>query len=98
MKIEASHNDFKILFAWHSLGTAKPIPSTDSGPALVQPLAAGNANAPGATYCQQFAESGIFIVLNEALFTGSTSSAPTVANNLFACIHGKSIGNEFRAR
>jgi hypothetical protein len=46
-------------------------------------LAANNANASGTTYCQQYAASGIFIAQNQALFTGATSPAPAVANNLF---------------
>lgn len=48
-----------------------------------QPQAADNANASGTTYCQSYAQSGIFIALNEQLFTGTTSPAPAVANNLF---------------
>lgn len=48
-----------------------------------QPQAADNANASGTTYCQQYAQSGIFIAQNQALFTGTTSPAPAVANNLF---------------
>ncbi|CZR50853.1 uncharacterized protein PAC_00727 [Phialocephala subalpina] len=48
-----------------------------------QPQAADTANASGTTYCQQYAASGIFIALNQQLFTGTTSPAPAVANNLF---------------
>lgn len=48
-----------------------------------QPQAADNANASGTTYCQRYAESGIFIASNEALFLKATSPAPGVANNLF---------------
>lgn len=48
-----------------------------------QPQAADNANASGTTYCQQYAASGLFIAQNQALFTGGTSPAPAVANNLF---------------
>ena len=48
-----------------------------------QPQAADNANASGTTYCQQYAQSGIFIADNEALFTKATSPAPATANNLF---------------
>jgi len=48
-----------------------------------QPQAADAANASGVTYCQRYAASGIFIAENEALFTGATSPAPAVANNLF---------------
>jgi hypothetical protein len=48
-----------------------------------QPQAADSANASGTTYCQQYAQSALFIAENEALFTGQTSPAPAVANNLF---------------
>ena len=48
-----------------------------------QPQAADTANASGTTYCRQYAASGIFIAENEALFTGTTSPAAAVANNLF---------------
>jgi hypothetical protein len=48
-----------------------------------QPQAADNANASGTTYCQSYAASGIFIAENEALFTGTTTPAAEVANNLF---------------
>jgi hypothetical protein len=48
-----------------------------------QPQAADSANASGTTYCQQYAQSALFIAENEALFTGTTSPAPAVANNLF---------------
>jgi hypothetical protein len=48
-----------------------------------QPQAADAANASGTTYCQQYAQSALFIAENEALFTGQTSPAPAVANNLF---------------
>ncbi|RAO71874.1 uncharacterized protein BHQ10_007886 [Talaromyces amestolkiae] len=48
-----------------------------------QPLALNTANASGTTYCKQYASSGIFIAQNQALFTGQTSPATNVANNLF---------------
>jgi hypothetical protein len=48
-----------------------------------QPQAADTANASGTTYCQRYAESGIFIASNQALFSKATSPAPGVANNLF---------------
>ncbi|KAE9381529.1 hypothetical protein N431DRAFT_539165 [Stipitochalara longipes BDJ] len=48
-----------------------------------QPQAADTANASGTTYCQQYAQSALFIATNEALFTKATSPAPAVANNLF---------------
>jgi hypothetical protein len=48
-----------------------------------QPQAADLANASGTTYCMQYAASGIFIALNEALFTGATSPAPAASNSLF---------------
>ncbi|KAG1747449.1 hypothetical protein EDB19DRAFT_1630931 [Suillus lakei] len=44
---------------------------------------ADNANASGTTYCQQFAQSGLFISLNQQLFTGTTSPAADQATNLF---------------
>ncbi|KAG2143087.1 hypothetical protein DEU56DRAFT_733586 [Suillus clintonianus] len=44
---------------------------------------ADNANASGTTYCQQFAQSGLFISLNQQLFTGKTSPAADQATNLF---------------
>jgi len=37
----------------------------------------------GTSYCQSYASSALFIATNEALFKGSTSPAPAVANNLF---------------
>jgi hypothetical protein len=48
-----------------------------------QPQAATAADASGTTYCQQYAASALFIAQNQALFTGTTSPAPAVANNLF---------------
>ncbi|PMD39935.1 hypothetical protein L207DRAFT_566806 [Hyaloscypha variabilis F] len=48
-----------------------------------QPQAADAANASGTTYCQQYAQSALFIASNEALFSKATSPAPAVANNLF---------------
>jgi len=48
-----------------------------------QPQAADSGNASGTTYCQQYAQSALFIAENEALFMGKTSPAPAVANNLF---------------
>lgn len=48
-----------------------------------QPQAADAANASAVTYCTRYAESGLFIASNEALFTGATSPAPGASNNLF---------------
>ena len=45
--------------------------------------AADTANASGTTYCQRYAESGIWIAQNEALFTGGPSPAPAASSNLF---------------
>ncbi|KAI6001497.1 hypothetical protein EDC04DRAFT_2583938 [Pisolithus marmoratus] len=47
-----------------------------------QPTADQN-NASGTTYCQQFAQSGIFIASNEKTFTQATSPAADQATNLF---------------
>ncbi|KAG1730858.1 uncharacterized protein EDB91DRAFT_1059159 [Suillus paluster] len=44
---------------------------------------ADNANASGTTYCQQFAQSGLFISLNQQLFSGTGSPAADQATNLF---------------
>jgi hypothetical protein len=48
-----------------------------------QPQAADAANASAVTYCTRYAESGLFIASNEALFTGASSPAPGASNNLF---------------
>ncbi|KAE9364410.1 hypothetical protein N431DRAFT_355180 [Stipitochalara longipes BDJ] len=48
-----------------------------------QPQAADAANASSVTYCTRYAASGLFIALNEELFTGATSPAPGASNNLF---------------
>jgi hypothetical protein len=48
-----------------------------------QPPAADIANASAITYCTRYAESGIFIAENEALFSGATSPAPGASSNLF---------------
>jgi hypothetical protein len=48
-----------------------------------QPQAADAANASSVTYCTRYAASGIFIALNEELFTDATSPAPAASNNLF---------------
>jgi hypothetical protein len=48
-----------------------------------QPQAADAANASAVTYCTRYAESGLFIALNEQLFTGAQSPAPGASNNLF---------------
>ncbi|KAI6017123.1 hypothetical protein EDC04DRAFT_482180 [Pisolithus marmoratus] len=47
-----------------------------------QPTADQN-NASGTTYCQQFAQSGIFIASNENTFAQATSPAADQATNLF---------------
>ncbi|KAG6369165.1 hypothetical protein JVT61DRAFT_1393 [Boletus reticuloceps] len=44
---------------------------------------ADNNNASAVTYCQQIAQSGIFINQNQQLFTNAGSPAPDMANNLF---------------
>ncbi|KAF8428034.1 hypothetical protein L210DRAFT_3564413 [Boletus edulis BED1] len=44
---------------------------------------ADNNNASAVTYCQQIAQSGIFINQNQQLFTNAGSPAPNTANNLF---------------
>ncbi|KIJ07571.1 hypothetical protein PAXINDRAFT_158380, partial [Paxillus involutus ATCC 200175] len=44
---------------------------------------ADNNNASGLTYCQQFAQSGLFISLNEQTFTNTGSPAADQATNLF---------------
>jgi hypothetical protein len=48
-----------------------------------QPPAADLANASSITYCQRYAASGLFIALNEQLFSGATSPAPGASSNLF---------------
>jgi hypothetical protein len=48
-----------------------------------QPAAASLADASGVTYCQQFAQAGIYIAQNKALFQTGTSPAPTMATNLY---------------
>ncbi|OCK75323.1 hypothetical protein K432DRAFT_362278 [Lepidopterella palustris CBS 459.81] len=48
-----------------------------------QPQAANIAGASGTAYCKSYAISGIFIAQQQGLFTGKTSPAPAVANNLF---------------
>ncbi|KIK79162.1 hypothetical protein PAXRUDRAFT_834231 [Paxillus rubicundulus Ve08.2h10] len=44
---------------------------------------ADNNNASGLTYCQQFAQSGLFISSNEQTFTNTGSPAADQATNLF---------------
>ncbi|OJA15442.1 hypothetical protein AZE42_02214 [Rhizopogon vesiculosus] len=44
---------------------------------------ADSTNASGTTYCQQFAQSGLFISLNQQLFSGTASPAADQATNLF---------------
>ncbi|OAX33900.1 hypothetical protein K503DRAFT_483549 [Rhizopogon vinicolor AM-OR11-026] len=44
---------------------------------------ADSTNASGTTYCQQFAQSGLFISLNQQLFSGTASPATDQATNLF---------------
>jgi hypothetical protein len=41
------------------------------------------AGASRTAYCKSYAASGIFIAQQQALFSGKTSPAPAVANNLF---------------
>jgi hypothetical protein len=80
--IESSNSDFTII---NNNGViTQSLAKTNLYRAGVgQPLATNNANASGTTYCQQYASSGLFIALNEALFSKATSPAPAVANNLF---------------
>jgi hypothetical protein len=44
---------------------------------------ANTASASGTTYCKNYAQSGIFISQNQALFKGQTSPAPAVAVDLY---------------
>ena len=48
-----------------------------------QPPAAAAADAAPTAYCKNYAQSGIFIANNMALFSGKTSPAPAMANNLY---------------
>lgn len=48
-----------------------------------QPQAQSVAGASRTAYCKSYAASGIFIAQQQALFSGKTSPAPAVANNLF---------------
>jgi hypothetical protein len=76
--------------------TQSPIKTTLYRAGVGQPPVSAAASGDGAAFCQQFAQSCIYIANNQNLFAGAPSPMPAVATNLFTFM-AQRFANSFAA-